>query len=700
MADPQGRPATWADLIQAEAKAQGVPPNLALALAGQESSLDPTRVSPKGAIGLMQLMPETAKSLGVDPHDPRQNITGGIRYLKTHLDAYGGDVSKALAAYNAGPEAVNKAGGIPDYPETQAYVAGVLGRLRGAASVSPTSAQATRRAPNLPTVADLQGVPPAPPPGQRGGPLGQETKIRARTWGDTARDMGRAVVNDLPTIGAVATTAGAMALASETMGATIWAPALAAFVGGTSGKAGQQFINAETKNTPYAMGPPPPPSLIDAYKEQVGAGVNQAALELGGQTVPRVVQGLGRRLVTQRVVSQAQTALREARAELELRPGAITADATKAWGQAAPPPVPGANAAAGRAAGAVVRGPSQAYLDSLGRSITDAADRGPTIDIGPIKAKVQAMVEKALPASTAELPENAGFLQAAIANQPDKAAAITKQLADAGISLEPTHPLPGVLAKIGESPDVVSLAEAHKLKRALDETVNWDSPARTQVGQITKGIRGDLRDAMHAASPEYAAADQAYQETVPFFRQGYVPKLLKSLRTLKPEALVAGKTPIINAAEPTQAAALKTVLTTYAEKGGDAQAGQRAWDQIVDAYTNEHLVKGGVEKLPAKLAKMDPAFRDTLYSDPQHAAVLDRLTLISTAMRDALAATDREATQLGLTARSLSESSLTRTPNPAMTAADVLHTAVPGGGTSSSCRLDGWDCVARRSTIW
>ena len=117
-ADPEGLPT----FVKAEAQRLGVRPELALAVMGQESGGKPGAVSPKGALGLMQLMPATAKELGVDPRDPVQNVQGGLRYLKQQLDAFGGDEAKALAAYNAGPGAVRKHGGVPPYAETQQYV--------------------------------------------------------------------------------------------------------------------------------------------------------------------------------------------------------------------------------------------------------------------------------------------------------------------------------------------------------------------------------------------------------------------------------------------------------------------------------------------------------------------------------------------------------------------------------------------------
>jgi soluble lytic murein transglycosylase-like protein len=107
----------------------GVDPILVRAVAWQESRFRGSAVSPKGAIGVMQLMPGTATWLGVNPHDPRDNIFGGVAYLSTLLDRFGGDVRLALAAYNAGPEAVARHRGVPPYRETQNYVKAISERL-------------------------------------------------------------------------------------------------------------------------------------------------------------------------------------------------------------------------------------------------------------------------------------------------------------------------------------------------------------------------------------------------------------------------------------------------------------------------------------------------------------------------------------------------------------------------------------------
>lgn len=114
-------------MVAAAAKRHNIDTNLAMAMAVAESDLQPHAVSPIGATGVMQLMPDTARALGVrNIADPRENIDGGVRYLKQMLAAFDGDVVKAVAAYNAGPEAVRQYGGVPPYPETRAYVSRVL----------------------------------------------------------------------------------------------------------------------------------------------------------------------------------------------------------------------------------------------------------------------------------------------------------------------------------------------------------------------------------------------------------------------------------------------------------------------------------------------------------------------------------------------------------------------------------------------
>jgi soluble lytic murein transglycosylase-like protein len=113
-------------LVREAAERNSLPPAFVASVAKAESAMRQSAISPKGAIGVMQLMPETAKSLSADPHDTEQNIDAGTRLLRELLVKYDGDVVKALAAYNAGPGAVDKYHGLPPYRETQLYVNKVI----------------------------------------------------------------------------------------------------------------------------------------------------------------------------------------------------------------------------------------------------------------------------------------------------------------------------------------------------------------------------------------------------------------------------------------------------------------------------------------------------------------------------------------------------------------------------------------------
>jgi soluble lytic murein transglycosylase-like protein len=122
-------PANWRAQVARLAQKYDISPQLLEAMVWQESRWNASAHSPAGARGLTQLMPGTAKMMGVDPNDPQSNLEGGARYLRMQLDTFHGDLEKALAAYNAGPKRVIDAGGIPAIRETQNYVATIMARL-------------------------------------------------------------------------------------------------------------------------------------------------------------------------------------------------------------------------------------------------------------------------------------------------------------------------------------------------------------------------------------------------------------------------------------------------------------------------------------------------------------------------------------------------------------------------------------------
>jgi hypothetical protein len=114
------------NLLAAAASHYAIPVNLLTAVAWRESHFQAEAVSPKGAVGVMQLMDGTARALGVDRYDLSQNILGGAAYFRQMIDRFGGDKALALAAYNAGPQAVVRANGIPQFRETRNYVSAIL----------------------------------------------------------------------------------------------------------------------------------------------------------------------------------------------------------------------------------------------------------------------------------------------------------------------------------------------------------------------------------------------------------------------------------------------------------------------------------------------------------------------------------------------------------------------------------------------
>ncbi len=137
------------EIVQAAAKRHKLDPALVKAVIGTESGWNPYAVSQKGAMGLMQLVPATAERLGVgNPYDPAQNVEGGATYLRSLLDHYDGDLTKSLAAYNAGERVVDEYGGVPRYPETEMYVQKVTNAYFGSDSDSghlPVSATPPKR---------------------------------------------------------------------------------------------------------------------------------------------------------------------------------------------------------------------------------------------------------------------------------------------------------------------------------------------------------------------------------------------------------------------------------------------------------------------------------------------------------------------------------------------------------------------------
>lgn len=322
---PDLRPATYRDIIAAEAKKARVPMDLALAMVDQESLGDQAAVSGKGARGFFQLMPGTAKELGVDPTDPIQNIQGGLTYFRQQLDRHNGDVSLALASYNAGPGAVAKAGGVPNYPETTDYVQRILGRLQPAPGTPPgapsargrqvaqpppidtrTAEEATGGPPQLPTLPEMApGKASSPTSFERDPTIGQRAAkfgVDAASALDPRTPEGR---RNLAGAGGAALAAGALV---ATAPASVPAAAVTGLAAGTAGVAGA-FLGGElAEGGEQLVGTAPASSMA-----MLGAGAQQGGYEAAGQAFMWPIRALGRRLLATSVGRAATKGLQAAR---------------------------------------------------------------------------------------------------------------------------------------------------------------------------------------------------------------------------------------------------------------------------------------------------------------------------------------------------------------------------------------------------
>lgn len=298
-----------------EARSAGLDPDLVARLIDAESGWDPRAVSKKGAIGLMQLMPATAQTLGIDPHDAIANVRGGVKHLKTLVDRYQGDTRRALAAYNAGPGAVDQYGGVPPFAETQQYVTRIL---RGARTMAQQTNAGTRgvRVVVDPTQVRRLLVDPAEvrpikatnareavvgtaPPGVTVLPLKKPWEMIEApngpiaagtpppTWRDTVRDLSR---KTLPAAGM---------LVGAAKGAAVGAPAgpPGMFVGGLAGAAiGGMAGEGASMGVETLVGAPPP-SVDAAGRRLASTGQSALVAEATGHGVVGAAKAVGRTLL-------------------------------------------------------------------------------------------------------------------------------------------------------------------------------------------------------------------------------------------------------------------------------------------------------------------------------------------------------------------------------------------------------------------
>jgi hypothetical protein len=673
------RPATYRDIIAAEAKKARVPPELALAMVDVESGGRPDAVSPKGARGFFQLMPETAKELGVDPNDPIQNIRGGLTYFRKQLDAYGGDVNKALTAYNWGPGNVARGGQPP--PETVDYIQRVNTRW------NPQPPQRRTLGTPPPVAGEIRNVKTARPSDFGGPTLGQRAASGALSVlesFDPRTPAGRRNI---------AGGAGAAAAIGLTAGTA--APLVA--IGAGMGGAAAGGMAAETGEQILGTAPPSATGIL-------GAGAEQAAYEVGGQALTWPIRAVGRRVVGSQLVKRtaerfntllegateavrgareyAASALEGARSRAGERvAGAqaakesgvarartaaetgVTAERGRAAGltqavgerfETLGTPPPGGAVAAGRQAQGVITGPAKSARDQVGQQIEEAAKAGPPVDITALKAEAQRILseeirppQEVFPRTAPEEIPGAGLLGNMPTGTPSqRAMAEAAQAALAAAREEQVqttlkHPAMQVLGRILNAEDTVPFHEAHLFKRELDDAIGsaWDRSVKTRVTNITKTLRGTLRESLGGFAP-YDAATAAYRAIAPLYTKGIAPQMQRVARE-DPGAVVR----LLNPKQVEKARMLRDLLIEQPGKVGQRAQGQAAWDAVRAAWTYDRVIKGSLDGLGQRLGKLDPEFANVMYDDVPGRTILQNLRLIASAFDEAVSAGEANIAQ-------------------------------------------------------
>lgn len=623
------------DLIRQEADRAGVPPELALAVAEQESGFNPTKRGAAGEWGVMQLMPGTAKMYGQNPEDPLQNIRGGVMHLRRLLDTYQGDLPKVLGAYNAGEGRVN-AGAIPT--STQAYIPGVLGKIPRYRTQPP------------PQPAAAQSQVATPPPGFF------ERMLNAI---DPRTPEGR--VNIGGAVGALGLSAVMPEATLAITGMKLLTPLTGAYLGGAAEHGAEALVGTA------------PPGSQPGIAGMQEAGGQQMANEALGRGLTALIRWPLRGLVGSSIGRQVPKVINQA-----------LTDASEAWDRtmAGSPRARGV----GQEVEAVAQGPARSHLRELGARVRETAQSGPEVDISATQQKIAEMGKKTK--TSFELEREAAENQPAARN-PEYQTALEntlkqakeqvkagvpgaenylKVLKEAGVELEPSHPLPGVLGDIQQAPSKMSMEDAQILKERFDQAIpSWDHPARKTIDQMTKGARIALREDLRAADhAPYEEANAAYEKAHDLFEGKSKIRQLHSVAKSDPESLVRE----FSGRQPTKLAMLKEVLTSFAEKGkwpsglSGKLAGESAWNNFRSAWTHKNLLQPGIARLDESLAKVDPDFLATMYGDQEGQAVLGNLKTISAAYE--------QATEQG---KAFAESSVQKGRSAMETASAVVHGA-------------------------
>lgn len=629
MADPSIQ-----DLVRQEAIRQGFPPEYALAVAERESGFDPTKPGTSGELGVMQLMPDTAKRYKVNAADPIQNISGGVQYLRYLMDRFNGDREKVFAAYNAGEGRATQ-----PPASTQQYVQDVL-RLVQKYQANP------------PTPTTLQES-PASPSGLYGrAAVGQAFGNLVRGFNPMTPEGQR---NLAGAAGSLAANAALTAVLPQSapVRATLWGvralrtltPIAGAYMGGAAAQGVQDVA---------AGGPPSPTSMMQA-------GGEQARMEAGGQAVGWVGRAGLRRImasgISQKISQGLQDALDAVGGQLQQRRPSISPTQ------------------AGQLVEAVAQGPAKAVKDDLGQAVEAAAVAGPPIAAQPLRDRLEELSQQVTPAISHEVSPQQASQQALAAHYTENPrlspATVAERRQQVIAPVIPTdHPLPATLKAVETAladHDTISFEDAHKIKRVLDDAVNWDSPAKKQVQQITKGFRQTLRSEMASHQP-YNDATEAYADVAKLYTKP-VQQLHREILS-NPEGIVKA----VKWTNPSQAKMLKELTVDTAAQAGSAgaQQGEAAWNALRAAWTNENLIAAGPAQLASRIRQIEASnsgqqFVQTMYGDPQGQTVWNNLKRLGARFEEVQGAI-----------KGFAGTDLSRATSPAGVVRDIGYAVLPG----------------------
>lgn len=581
------------DLIRQAAQTHGVPAELALSVAEQESAFNPLAKNPSGATGTFQIMPATAQMLGIDARDPRQNIDGGVKYLRQLMDQHNGDLTQVLNNYGG-----DKTHGT--------YAPQVLARMGKFKVQAPVAAADPPRVGIFKSDNDPSAPPPKPSLLTAGVHFGREVLKGF----DVTTEPGRR--NVAGGVGAAAATALAPELAVPgwiARGLSVAKPIVGAYLGGAGENAGEQGVRAAT-------GSAPSDSSIS------GAGREQAGYETLGQAFTRgIAQPVARRLAASTISTRISTALDDAIRAAKDRIGMQRPSATPSQ--------------AGKLAHEVAYGQdgaAKSVKDQFGQDVDTAAKGGPDLPTQPLKDRLQELATQITPmASHTQAATIPGY-------SPAQVAAIAQKNPGLGLSAIPSdHPLPAALDRIRETladHDTISFEDAHKVKRLLDDVTNWDSPAKNQVKQITKGFRQTLRSQMEAHGP-YNQATARYGEVAKLY-DALAIKSLRNAAQTNPSVVVQK----LSWKNPDSVQMVKELLHDVPQQGAKADEGAASWAAVRAAWTHENLFAKGPEQMVKTIGQIEssgqgPAFIQSMYGGPEGQRLWQNTKQLATAWQAA-----------------------------------------------------------------